>query len=483
MAEVGEGPQEFTVTLPAGTTPKRDLPNKIQPKIQRRPSPTSTIAEEVLPPTPTEPIVNEKEIFADLDALRKELNATYNRPWKINPSDVADFYVQELFIFRPPEHYPSSSEQLRLLRARAHLEEIGYRTCYANLRAALIEGLIYSTLRPKDYFNPPPDRSSLIKEIDPATLRRVIPRYLDAAIYWLASEQAKPGDGDGKDIQKLQTRLSDLVSYRQQFLGAKTDDAILARPDIVVAALRYQLFTWRERVRTYENGNAPAPLFADRQGLWDTLDIVEKTIISDQWKQITRYLKAYFFADYSREDIIPGDLEKAKRKTFVIDRFFNIAHATGSMMEKIANDFPGMTLTLALHGIRHNPLPALWPRTSPTAMDDLTTRSRLLLGEFKPPVKDELSPEQREDLMESVSRLDDVGSLCGIALGCPDPQVRRLAIEKATPILVNLNRDRDLGFFDNIRRELKIIFHGNNLIERIGVKDLYLPPDIGESED
>lgn len=166
-----------------------------------------------------------------------EINQRFNRFWKINPGEVADFYLLEPLLFRNPNYYPEDSENVILLRMQERINAFGQKLSYATLSAIMREqaGASIFSDNVTDTILADMKHEFCSKNIDLEVANRIAAHYLEAAVF----NNHRPVAKSGEDIR--------------------------SNPNVVEKAVRYHLLEWKRKIQDVEAGKiTPDEVFTDK---------------------------------------------------------------------------------------------------------------------------------------------------------------------------------------------------------------------------
>lgn len=379
-------------------------------------------------------IINTREndrgkLFQELDVVGYELGKRFNRPWKIDPQDIADFYLSANVGYRPPEYQSSDEENVMLLRAKARMTEIGERISFA---------IIHEGFREHTKFY------EGLKEVDPELFQRIVPPYLMFEVSRLQkaiSEVEKHPAGEAETAPQLlidgRESVEDLrktLGYYQAFLDAEQKNGELTDYPIVIreAAALYHVGIARMRLKEFEGKpkGAIKEIQTDKQFWKDAMTVMELTYRYPQWTKMFELARAILFPEERNEKILPDVVQKEDAVSFLTDLLINAVHATGDVIAFIANNLPETVLVLTLHGLKEGD-EFLWEHASRGLRQELQNRSKPLLrklGVQSSGIK-EWDNDVRQEFLRRLRKGGGQLYKLGCLIGCKDESLRMSLID------------------------------------------------------
>lgn len=251
--------------------------------------------------------ITEDPTLPDYESAYARLISERNKPWKLNPTDIADFYLLEGFIRKNsgPDVYNEDSRHMAVMKARERVSEIGRR---------LLIAMTYE--------------------------------QLDEYDRWTVSS---PGKVSSELAEKIKThnalRLNTDLSYQSDEIGPADINKYLSS---LHAKLGKAALSHKDRIDDPEMFSSSLELLESQQ--------------SGRWKTMATLMRALDDKDFPVEKVLEGlgvkDIDQSmideiskNREIFLIDRLINYVHNTGRMSARITNYFPRSAALLLAHGI------------------------------------------------------------------------------------------------------------------------------------
>lgn len=304
--------------------------------------------------------VVEDPTLPDYTAAYRRLSEERNKPWKINPSDIADFYLLERFLsaHSSAEEQQDDSTYLAVAKAKARISEIGKR---------LLIALVHDQL--DEY-----DRFTLINpQTLPEDLKLKIHNYFCQKVLGL----------DGKTITpNYYKEMNFYLSDFKEFL---------------------------EKPKPKENA-----ISADDKEFFDTALRIIENQQTDRWKVMATAMRALLDKSCSTGDFLhklmpqadPQALKKMtdeigeEKEAFLIDRLLNYVHNAGTMSARVANYLPRSASLLVVHGLPDHADYLLYYSSFADGRDVLSTK-----------LKNRFARTSTEDLIEDLVSLVKTATL------------------------------------------------------------------------
>lgn len=249
----------------------------------------------------------------DYAAAYKKLNADRNRGWKLNPSDIADFYLLEPFLQRTgtKDAYHEDTTNMAVLKAKDRVSIIGKRLLVALAHEQLDEYDRFATVNPKRM---------------PDALKEKVEQYYDET--------------------------------RPEGMRPKKEESLTFRMNYYLSAFKAKLDQHATRQQALE-------VFDDTDMFATAVQILE-TQQSGRWKVMATAMQALMNTSYPVGEFLSAALPsgattevqqelqehvEANRETFLIDRLINYVHNTGMMSARVTNYFPRAASLLLAHGL------------------------------------------------------------------------------------------------------------------------------------
>lgn len=322
----------------------------------------------------------------DYTAAYRKLNAERNKLWKLNPSDIADFYLLEPLLQRwsDPRIYREDGENMAYLKARDRVHAIGSR---------LLTAMTYEQL--DEY-----DRFAVIR---PDALPDEIRAKVDGFYRDNAKGMRKKGE------ESMQSR----INYYLSAFKRKLDD------------------------HTAEQSTLATP-FEDQEMFGTVLEILESQQ-SGRWRTMATAMRALhdpqlpldgFIDHFLPEGMDDKEKKKAvavienRRETFLIDRLINYVHNTGLMSARVANYFPKAASLLIAHGMPQHERYLFYHSSFANSGDSVARY-----------VRRSLPQEGDRDIVEDLTAAVESGDLprefeYGLLLEFPHQQVQDVILER-----------------------------------------------------
>jgi hypothetical protein len=264
--------------------------------------------------------VVEDPTLTDYTSAYRRLNEERNRGWKLNPSDIADFYLLERFIslHESPQHYASDTQNLALLQAKDRVSEIGKRLLVALTHEQMDEYDRWTTM----------DTDALPDDLKTKIHNFYTERHPEEGI--------EPGHPSGTE-QGLNYEYE--MNYYLSEFKRKLDEHS-SRNDVL------EIFDDKDMFAT-----ALQILESQQTGRWQVMAIAMSALLDKNYP-LGNFIRQSFTDNTKPEDV--DEVEKnieAHRETFLIDRLLNYVHNTGIMSARITNYFPRSASLLLAHGM------------------------------------------------------------------------------------------------------------------------------------
>jgi hypothetical protein len=261
----------------------------------------------------SERIINVPDL-PDYTAAYRKLTTERNKPWKLNPSDIADFYLLEPFISRVGESQTHIEDTLNmaLLNARDRVRDIGKR---------LLVAMTYEQLDEYDRF------TTIIPSKVPDALKEKVNTFYE--------EQRPLGMLSNKE-----NTLAHRMNYYLSAFKNKMDDHTASRRGTLDVFDDTDMF-----------GTALEILENQQTGRWKVMASAMRAL-HDPSIPIDGFIDNFIPPQVSDEDRQKTiDQIEGKRGTFLVDRLINYVHNTGLMSARVTNNFPQSASLLLAHGM------------------------------------------------------------------------------------------------------------------------------------
>jgi len=335
--------------------------------------------------------VTEDPSIPDYEAAYTKLISERNKPWKLNPSDIADFYLLESFIRRNSGTgiYNEDTRNMALMKARERISEIGKRLLIAISFEQLDEYDRWTAL------NPGKISAELSEKIrkHPVNQARV---NID--------EKVKGGI---IEIEEVNAYLAEFKSQLEGLFVSESGNK---------SKIDQELFT--TSLQILEN---------QQTGRWQTMATLLRGL-GEKDLPIEQVLKRL-----GMDEIDPNlisEVEKS-RELFLIDRLINFVHNTGRMSARVTNYFPRAATLLMAHGMRGHDDYLYFYSSIMNSTDNL--------AKF---IENDLKQSEKRDVIEDLVKLIESGSVpreyqYALLLEIADPRIKeaisRNSHEKLSP--------------------------------------------------
>ncbi len=253
-------------------------------------------------------VVVEDPTLPDYSAAYAKLSAERNKPWKLNPSDIADFYLLADFIQKNTAAgtYNEDTRYMAVMKAQEKVAEIGQR---------LLMALSFEQL--DEY-----DRWSLIKPGGISSeLRDRIRSHSSVS-----------------DLLKIEAdskiHPSEINAYLTEF-KSQLDEVFASGSDA------------RKKVDSEVMDTSLQILESQQSGPWGKMAILMRGL-SDKSISIDQIFKGLGVRE--ADEALISQIEK-NRDIFIIDRLINFMHNTGRMSARVTNYYPRAASLLIAHGL------------------------------------------------------------------------------------------------------------------------------------
>lgn len=341
----------------------------------------------------------EDPTLTDYTIAYRRLSQERNKPWKLNPSDIADFYLLEGFISQKEQsdNHIEDTTNVALLKAKAKVSTIGERLLVALLHEQLDEYDRFTKIKPD---NIPEDLKELLLKY-----------YSEKAAN--STELAVPKPDGTREINLY---LSDVKALLVQRSG---------RSDIS------EIFKNREMLDT-----AIQILETQQEGRWQIMATLMRALLNKSYsmEKLVRNISPKETPISEKTIKETGETLESIREAFLIDRLINFVHNTGMMSARVTNDFPRAATLLTAHGLPSQDRYLFYYSSLIYGNDSLSTQIRNGLSEVK-----------GNDFIDNLAELVAVGKLpreykYAFLLEFGDPRIHQAVQtstkENVTPSLV-----------------------------------------------
>lgn len=266
---------------------------------------------DIIQSTPTE-----DPTIIDYSVAYKRLNAEINQPWKLNPGDIADFYLLEQYIslHDNPNGYNEDPTYLAVAKAKARVHEIGQRVLVATAYEQLEEYDRFAQLKPDE-----------------------IPEDLQEPLITHYEEHADLPEGE-RDVYSDESRIRQLNMYlADTHAMLETHTKAGTTPELFTDPNNALMLT-----------NAIRILESQQSGPWKAMATTMKALV-DTSTPISSVIP-----DIEADEEIPAEVKKVlqrNREQFLIDRLLNAVHNKGTIAARITNYFPKAAAVMLAHGL------------------------------------------------------------------------------------------------------------------------------------
>ena len=261
---------------------------------------------------------HEDPSIPDYSVAYKRLNQERNKPWKLNPSDIADFYLLEGYL---SEHGGSTAYQedptyLAIAKAKGRVTDIGQR---------LLVALAHEQLDEYDRF----------AKVNTAS----VPDELRATIH----EHYQERQGQTPDQE-----TADTPRGIEQEINAYLADFNAMIEQHTTSGQTMEIFT-KENTNTMF-GNALRILESQQRGRWQIMAKAMRAL-HDTSLPMSEFVRSITATDGVGVSPEMEERLERQREPFLIDRLFNYVHNTGTMSARVTNYFPRAASLLLTHGL------------------------------------------------------------------------------------------------------------------------------------
>lgn len=260
--------------------------------------------------------VEEDQTITDYKVAYKRLNEERNAGWKLNPSDIADFYLLTQFIYSQPANSSEQSDTayVSVAKAKTRITDIGRR---------LLVALTHEQLEEYDRF----------AKVNGSRLPKQVKEKVDA--YIKKREEESDGQTESLPImQKVNLYLSDFKANLDEHSSGE---------DVWEKFKDKQMFETSLQI-----------LESQQTGRWKVMASAMRGLL-DKTYPIGKFIQATSSRKMNKQECTQlEEIIKPNREIFLIDRLFNYVHNTGHVSARVTNHFPRSATLLMAHGMPGN---------------------------------------------------------------------------------------------------------------------------------
>jgi len=255
--------------------------------------------------------------ITDYSVAYKRLIKERNKPWKLNPSDIADFYLLEGYI---SEHegsvaYQEDPTYLAVAKAKGRVSDIGRR---------LLVSLAHEQLDEYDRF------ATINSDSVPDELRSTIHEHYQERV------------GQGADPEAIES-----MPGIEQEINAYLADFNAMIEEYASRGETLDIFTHEDTNTMF--GNALGILESQQRGRWQVMAKAMRALHNNSIP-MSEFVQSITTTDgIGISQGMEAQLER-QREPFLIDRLLNYVHNTGTMSARVTNYFPRAASLLLAHG-------------------------------------------------------------------------------------------------------------------------------------
>lgn len=256
--------------------------------------------------------------ITDYSVAYKRLVQERNKPWKLNPSDIADFYLLAGYIgeHEVSEAYQEDSTYLAVTKAKEKISNIGRRLLVALAHEQLDEYDRFAAVKPDSV---------------PEELQKTIREHYQKS----TGQEADQETADTQPVieQEINAYLADFNAIIEQHAGiGKTID----------------IFTNEETNTMF--GHALTILESQQRGRWQVMAKAMRAL-HDNSIPMSEFVQSITTTDDVNVTPEMEETLEGQREIFLVDRLLNYIHNTGTMSARITNYFPRAASLLLAHGL------------------------------------------------------------------------------------------------------------------------------------